>query len=394
VCAFLYFSLSCMAWMLIGALGIAIAQDFHLSPQQKGLMVATPVLGGAILRIVMGVLTDRIGARPTALIGLGATMVPLLLGWLWVTRFDQLLLVGLLLGVPGASFAAALPMASRWYPPRYQGLVMGIAGAGNAGIALATFFGTRLAVQLGWASVFGLALIPIALTAAFVAIVGRDAPDRPAPRPLREYAAPLRTRDAWWFCLFYSVTFGGFVGLSSFLAIFFHDQYGVGVIQAGNLATLCAVAGSLIRPLGGHLADRFGGIRILLWLYLGVTIVIGGMAWLPQSGAIALLLAAMCLLGMGNGAVFQLVPLRYPREIGVMTGLVGAAGGIGGFVLPTLLGSLKGLTGSFAGAFLLFALAGLACAVVLAAISPVWEREFVGRGGLAPQSLQFIVSSR
>ncbi len=159
------------------------------------------------------------------------------------------------------------------------------------------------------------------------------------------------------------------------------------LIQAGNLATLCAVAGSFIRPLGGHLADRFGGIRVLLLLYLALTIVMGGMAWLPpQSGAIALLLAAMCLLGMGNGAVFQLVPLRYPREIGVMTGLVGAAGGIGGFLLPTLLGSLKGLTGSFSGAFLLFALAGLACAVILAAVSTVGEREFVGRGGLAPQS--------
>ncbi len=183
------------------------------------------------------------------------------------------------------------------------------------------------------------------------------------------------------------MTFGGFVGLSSFLAIFFHDQYGVGVIHAGNLATLCAVAGSFIRPLGGHLADRFGGIRILLMLYVALAIAMGGMAWLPpQSGAIALLFAAMCLLGMGNGAVFQLVPLRYPREIGVMTGLVGAAGGIGGFVLPTLLGGLKSATGTFAGAFSLFALAGLTCAVILAAVSPVWEREFVGRGGLAPQS--------
>jgi NNP family nitrate/nitrite transporter-like MFS transporter len=386
-CAFLYFSLSCMAWMLIGALGNMLARDFHLSPHQKGLMVATPVLGGAILRIVMGVLTDRIGARRTAMIGLAATMLPLLLGWLWVTRFEQLLLVGLLLGVPGASFAAALPMASRWYPPRYQGLVMGIAGAGNSGIALATFFGPRLAVAWGWATVFALAIIPIAMTAAMVAIVGRDAPDQPPARRLRDYAAPLKTRDAWWFCLFYSVTFGGFVGLSSFLAIFFHDEYGVSVIQAGNIATLCAVAGSFIRPLGGHLADRFGGIRILVLLYLGLAAVMGAMAWLPPlAGAIALLCLAMCLLGMGNGAVFQLVPLRYPREIGVTTGLVGAAGGIGGFLLPTLLGSLKGWTGSFAGAFLLFSLAGLACAGTLAAISPVWEREFVGRGGLAPQS--------
>jgi NNP family nitrate/nitrite transporter-like MFS transporter len=387
LCAFLYFSLSCMAWMLIGALGNTLAGEFRLSPQQKGLMVAMPVLGGAILRIVMGVLTDRIGARRTALLGLGATLLPLLLGWLWVSRYEQLLLVGLLLGMPGASFAAALPMASRWYPPRHQGLVMGIAGAGNSGIALATFFGPRLAITWGWETVFGLALIPVVLTAALVAMVGRDAPHQPPARPLREYTAPLKTRDAWWFCVFYSVTFGGFVGLSSFLAIFFRDQYGLGVIQAGNIATLCALAGSFIRPLGGHLADRFGGIRILFLLYVGLAIVMGGMTWLPpQAGALALLFVGMCLLGMGNGAVFQLVPLRYPREIGVMTGLVGAAGGVGGFLLPTLLGGLKGWTGSFAGAFLLFALAGLACAAMLAAVSPIWEREFVGRGGLATQS--------
>jgi NNP family nitrate/nitrite transporter-like MFS transporter len=387
LCAFLYFSLSCMAWMLIGALGNTLAVEFHLSPFQKGLMVATPVLGGAILRIAMGVLTDRIGARRTALVGLGATMLPLLLGWLWVSSYGQLLLVGLLLGVPGASFAAALPMASRWYPPRFQGLVLGIAGAGNSGIALATFFGPRLSLALGWESVFGLSLIPVALTAAMVWLLGRDAPGQPPARPLREYAAQLRTRDAWWFCIFYAVTFGGFVGLSSFLSIFFRDQYGVGVIQAGNIATLCGVAGSFIRPLGGHLADRFGGIRMLLLIYFALTMVMGGMAWLPPlSGALALMFLSMCLLGMGNGAVFQLVPLRYPREIGVMTGLVGAAGGIGGFLLPTLLGSLMGATGTFAGAFLLFALAGLACGGILAAVSPVWEREFVGRGGLATRS--------
>jgi NNP family nitrate/nitrite transporter-like MFS transporter len=387
VCAFLYFGLSCMAWMLIGALGNMLAAEFRLSPFQKGLMVATPVLGGALLRIVMGLLTDRIGARRTALVGLGATIFPLLLGWLWVTSFERLLVVGLLLGVPGASFAAALPMASRWYRPRYQGLVLGITGAGNSGIALATFFGPRLAAALGWEMVFAMALIPVAMTALLVALFARDAHDQPPARPLRKYAAPLRTPDAWWFCLFYSVTFGGFVGLSSFLPIFFRDQYGVGVISAGNIATLCAVAGSLIRPLGGHLSDRLGGIRVLLLLYMALAIVMGALAWLPPlPGALALMFFAMCLLGMGNGAVFQLVPLRYPGEIGAMTGLVGAAGGIGGFLLPTLLGSLKGVTGSFAGAFLIFALAGLGCAAILMAVSPVWERQFVGRGGRATQS--------
>lgn len=387
LCSFLYFDLSCMAWMLLGGLGNTLAADFHLSPGQKGLMVAIPVLGASILRIVVGLMTDRLGARRTALIGMTVTMFPLLLGWLWVDSLAKLLLVGLFLGVPGASFAAALPMAGRWYPPRYQGLVMGIAGAGNSGTALATFFGPRLAAVWGWPAVFALALIPVSMTWALIFLLARDAPDQAPARTLREYAAPLKTRDAWWFCVFYSVTFGGFVGLTSFLSIFFHDEYGLNMIEAGNLATLCAVFGSLIRPLGGYLSDRLGGIRMLFLLYLGLAATMGGMTLIPPlAGATALLFLGMGFLGMGNGAVFQLVPLRFPREIGVLTGLVGSAGGVGGFILPILLGVLKGKTGSFSGAFLAFSLAGLTCAVILAIVGRLWVREFVGRGGLAPQS--------
>ena len=153
----------------------------------------------------------------------------------------------------------------------------------------------------------------------------------------------MKTRDGWWFCVFYSVTFGGFVGLTSSLCIFFHDQYGLTAIQSGNVVTLLAVVGSFIRPLGGHLSDCFGGIRMLVLLFLGMAIAMGGMSFLPSMPtAIVLLFAGMSMLGMGNGAIFQLVSLRYPREIGVMTGLVGAAGGIGGFLLPTILGGPEG----------------------------------------------------
>ena len=152
LCAFLYFTISCMAWMMVGALANSIIPDLgELSDSRKGLMVAVPVLGGALLRLVLGPLADHIGAKKTALIGLALTVVPLLLGWLWSDSYLEVLLVGLLLGVAGASFAAALPLASRWYPPQYQGLVLGIAGAGNVGTALATFFGPWLAVVLGLA---------------------------------------------------------------------------------------------------------------------------------------------------------------------------------------------------------------------------------------------------
>jgi NNP family nitrate/nitrite transporter-like MFS transporter len=383
-CSFLYFDISFMVWVLLGALANAIVVDYPLSDSEMGLMVAVPILGGALLRLVLGVMTDHLGARRTGIIGLMLTLAPLLLGWLWADGFDRLLLVGLLLGVAGASFAVALPLASRWYPPRYQGLAMGIAGAGNSGTALATLFGPGLAEWLGWHAVFGLALIPVLVTLVVFVALAQEAPNRPAPRPLIEYATVLKQRDTWWFCLFYSVTFGGFVGLASFLSIFFHDQYHLGRVEAGYFATLCVIAGSFFRPVGGYLSDRFGGVRMLTLLYLGVGLTMFAMTPLPPlEVATGLLFLGMGLLGMGNGAVFQLVPQRFAREIGVVTGVVGAAGGIGGFFLPTLLGVLKQWTGSFGGGFLVFALSGLGCTAALLYVSRSWQTVFLRQGGLA-----------
>jgi len=383
--AFLYFDVSFMVWLLPGALANSIVADFGLTDAQKGLMVAVPLLGGAILRLALGLLTDRMGARRTAILGMVLTTLPLLLGWLWADSFPKMLLIGLLLGVAGASFAAALPLASRWYPPHLQGLAMGIAGAGNSGTALATFFGPRLAAAWGWNAVFGLALIPLLATLGLFLLLAKDGPNQPAPRPLRAYAEVLREADAWWFCLLYGITFGGFVGLASFLNVFFLSQYGLTRVQAGGFATLCVVAGSALRPLGGHLADRLGGVRTLSVLYLASGAAMLGLATLPPLAAgTTLLFAAMAALGMGNGAVFQLVPLRFPREIGVATGIVGAAGGLGGFLLPTALGAAKQATGSFGVGFLGFALlGGLGGAAALAYASRGWRGIFLDEGGRA-----------
>jgi MFS transporter, NNP family, nitrate/nitrite transporter len=387
-CAFLYFTISCMAWMMIGALANAIIPDLGpITDSQKGLLVAVPVLGGALLRLVLGPMADHVGAKKTALIGLALTLVPLLMGWLWADSYLELLLVGLLLGVAGASFAAALPLASRWYPPRYQGLVLGIAGAGNVGTALSTFFGPWLATSLGWHAIFGLAIVPIVLTLVLVAFVARDSPTHPAPKTPADYVSVLKHADAWWFCVFYAITFGGFVGLISVLNLFFRDQYGLTGVQAGAFATACAVTGSMIRPLGGHLADRHGGVRVLTLLYLGVAAAMAGVATLPPLAACATLLTVgMALLGMGNGAVFQLVPRRFPREIGVVTGIVGAAGGLGGFLLPTLLGGLKQLTDSYGKGFLTFAVVVAVGAVALVFVGRMWESTFLGEGGVVPHA--------
>ncbi|HEY7308252.1 MAG TPA: MFS transporter [Gemmataceae bacterium] len=387
VCAFLYFDVSFMVWVLIGSLGVSISAQLQFDPvtdaAKKGFMVALPLLGGSLLRLVLGLLTDHIGARRTAILGMVLTSIPLLLGWLWADSYSEVLLVGLLLGVAGASFAAALPLASRWYPPRYQGLAMGIAGAGNSGTALATFFGPLLARSLGWHAVFGLALVPLSLTLFVFVLLAKDSPTQPPARALRDYGSVLGYADTWWFCLLYAVTFGGFVGLASFLTIFFKDQYfpldaATGEIYAGYITTLCVVSGSFLRPVGGHLADRFGGIRMLMLLYVGAGIALLALTTLPSLPvAIVLLFGVMGMLGMGNGSVFQLVPQRFPREIGVVTGLVGAAGGIGGFLLPNVLGKLKQETASFAPGFVVFALMACLCAIVLWRLRPRWESEFL-----------------
>jgi MFS transporter, NNP family, nitrate/nitrite transporter len=382
--AFLYFDMSFMVWVLLGALANSIAADFNLAPAQKGFLTAVAVLGGACLRVPVGLLADRIGARRTAIIGLCVTFLPLLLGWLWVDSYATMLPVGLLLGVAGASFAAALPLASRWYPPQYQGLAMGIAGAGNSGTVLAAFFAPRLAKLLGWHAVFGIAIAPIFCTLLVVMLLAKDSPTQPAPQSLSAYAAILRLRDTWWFCFFYAITFGGFVGLASFLNTYFHDQYGLSPELAGSYAALCVFSGSLLRPVGGYLSDHFGGLRVLTLLYIGAGLMLLGLSTTPTLRlATMLMFIGMGLLGLANGSVFQLVPQRFAKQIGIITGVVGAAGGFGGFFLPTLLGLARQGTGSFASGLLGFGFVAFAGALGVMFVGPRWERAFLGKGGRA-----------
>ena len=389
LCAFGYFDISFMVWMLLAPLAVFIAEDFGLDIKgagaaRIGFLLAVPILAGALLRLPLGLLADRIGPRRAGLLGLTLTLPALFLGWFWADSYERVLLVGLLLGVAGASFAAALPLASRWYPPQYQGLALGIAGAGNSGTALSTLFAPMLARAFGWHAVFALALVPLSLMLVLFFLFARDSPTQPAPKPLTAYAEVLKQRDTWWFCLFYAVTFGGFVGLASFLNTFFTVQYGLSKVEAGYFATACVIAGSFLRPVGGHLADRLGGVRVLVVFYALAGLGLCFIAVLPPLYLAALMLfAVMGLLGMGNGSVFQLVPQRFPKDIGVLTGIVGAAGGVGGFLLPNLLGSLRQLTGSYAGGFLIFALLGLGCACAVVIASRGWEGPFVGEGGVA-----------
>ena len=374
--AFLYFDLSFMVWVLLGPLAVQIAGDLHLTPAQKGLMVATPVLAGALLRIVMGVLVDQIQPKKAGLIGQVIVMAALLVAWLHgIHSFQQALLLGVFLGVAGAAFAVALPLASRWYPPEHQGTALGIAGAGNSGTVLAALFAPGLAVAYGWGNVFGLALIPLAIALVVYAIYAKDSPDATPAKSLGQYLAILKDKDAWWFMFFYSVTFGGFVGLASSLTIYFNDLYHLGPVVAGYCTAASVFAGSMIRPLGGYIADRIGGIRTLLTMYGIAALLLVILSFGQPSIARALLVVVplMAALGMGNGSVFQLVPQRFRKEIGVMTGLVGMAGGIGGFYLAASLGWSKQITGSYQIGILIFAGLALLAIIGLTGVKTRWR---------------------
>ncbi len=373
--SFLYFDVSFMIWVILGALGVYITKDFGLTPSQKGFIVAVPILSGSFFRLVLGVLTDRIGPRKTAISGMLITIIPLVWGWLYGQTLTEIYLIGILLGVAGASFAAALPMASRWYPPHLQGLAMGIAGAGNSGTLFATLFGPRLADQLGWHNVLGLALIPLLFVFILYIILAKDAPSQPAPKAVTEYLKVFKQKDTWYFCLLYSVTFGGFVGLSSFLSIFFVDQYDLSKVRAGDFVTLCVAAGSFFRPVGGFIADKIGGVRLLTFLFIGIALSMLGVSQLPSLAVVTtLLFIGMLCLGMGNGAVFQLVPKRFQEEIGMITGIVGAAGGVGGFFVPNILGTLKEITGSYGTGFLVYTGIGIVALIVLFIAQMSWRK--------------------
>lgn len=359
IASFLHFDLSFMLWVMFGALGNYIADEAGLSSFQKAFVVAVPILTGSLLRIPLGILGDRIGGRRVGITMLAFLFLPLTLAWQFGASLPALIPIGLMLGTAGASFAVALPLASKWYPAERQGLVMGIAAAGNSGTVIANLAAPRLAGLVGWHNVLGLAMIPLLVVLVAFTLMTKDKPGAQVKTPVRSYASLVKQSDLWWFCLIYSVTFGGYVGLGSFLPIFFRDQYQVSKVEAGYLTALAAFTGSAIRPLGGYLADRLGGTRMLAVLLVAIGALYMLCAGLPTLWMmVSIIVVLMACLGLGNGATFQAVPQRFRQQIGVATGIVGAIGGVGGFLLPITLGSLKSTTGSFGLGYV--ALAGLA----------------------------------
>ena len=383
--AWLHLTVSFMVWLLIGALSLMLAQDFHLSQTETALVVSLPLLSGALLRVVAGWSSDWYGAKPTGTLILVGELAVVLWGWVGVHSYVELLLVAVLLGVGGASFAVTLPLAGRTYPAAHQGLVLGIVASGNVGTVLILFFAPRIAMTSGWHNVFGWMVLPIVLALAVFVFVARD--DRQSRRAERDshwwhnVVVMIQHPKAYWLCGLYAVTFGGFVGFCSILPLFFYEQYHVDGIAAGSIAALCGLVGSLIRPFGGYAADRIGGLRTLM---LSLPLIVGIFAALDEftdvSSAVVLTVAAVGTMGVGNGVILQLASEWFPKQIGLVSGIVGAAGGIGGFLLPLWLGTLKEVTGSYRTGLWMFAVAaGIAWGAVLWA-----KREHVS--GMTPDA--------
>lgn len=381
--AFLYFDFSFAVWVLNGAMGPFITEQFHLSAAQIGLMVSIPTLAGALMRFPLGVLSQYIGRKSAAIVEMTCIILALLYGRFFIHTFHSVLAMGVLLGIAGASFGVALSLGSGWFPREYKGLAMGIAGAGNSGTALAALFAPRLAMHFGWQHVYGFAAATMLLPLGVMILFAKEPPDI-EHQTVREHLQCLFEADGWYLNLVYIITFGGFIGLATFLPSFFYSQFHVSKVEAGTLTVFATITGSLTRVVGGWFADKLGGITTLSAVFLIVIATLFGLTAAPSLMATTLLfMLCFAALGAGNGATFQLVPLRWPTTTAVAGAMVGEIGALGGSILPNVLAQSKQHSGGYAAGFTLYALFSVAILVMLRIVSRSWVGSWVGPGGRA-----------
>ncbi len=383
--SFLYFDFTFAIWVLNGAMAPFISESFHLDAAQKGFMVSVPIIAGALMRFPLGVLSQYIGRKNAAMVEMGLIVIALLYGYRFVDSHNEVLAMGVLLGIAGGSFGVALSLGSGWFPPKYKGLAMGIAGAGNSGTVLAVLFAPPLAVKYGWTTVYGLAAATMLLPMLVMWFAAKEPPDREEHQSFRQHVACLFEKDGWAFSLIYVITFGGFIGLASFLPTYFYDQFKVTKVEAGQLTMLATLMGSAVRVVGGYVSDRVGGINTLSAVLIGVagSLVLCGLA--GQSLVITTLLFMLCfaMLGAGNGALFQLVPLRWPLTTAVAGSMIGEIGALGGGFIPNAMGQSKHLAGTYLWGFVAFAVLALLMLLMLRWIQIRWTRTWAEKGGRA-----------
>jgi MFS transporter, NNP family, nitrate/nitrite transporter len=382
--AFFYFDFCFAVWVLNGAMAPFISETFNLTPAQKGFMISVPILAGALMRFPLGILAQYIGRKNAALVEMSLIMIALIGGYFFISTYDHVIAMGVLLGIAGASFGVALSLGSGWYPPKYKGLAMGIAGAGNSGTVLAVLFAPPLAMKFGWQAVYGLAAICMLAPFLVMVFFAKEPPDI-EHQSFRQHIACLFEKDGWAFSLIYVVTFGGFIGLASFLPTYFYDQFKVTKVEAGQLTMLAALMGSAVRVVGGYVSDRVGGINALsgVLLVVAVTLVLCGLA--GSSLVLTTLLFMLCFaaLGAGNGALFQLVPLRWPLSTAVAGSMIGEIGALGGGFIPNAMGMSKQYLGTYFWGFAAFAAIAVGMFIMLRVMQIRWTRTWAEKGGRA-----------
>jgi MFS transporter, NNP family, nitrate/nitrite transporter len=382
--AFFYFDFCFAVWVLNGAMAPFISETFNLNAAQKGFMISVPILAGAFMRFPLGILAQYIGRKNAALVEMGMIVLALALGYFFISTYDHVLAMGVLLGIAGASFGVALSLGSGSFPPKYKGLAMGIAGAGNSGTVLAVLFAPPLATAYGWQTVYGLAAICMLLPMAVMVIFAKEPADV-EHQTFRQHIACLFEKDGWAFSLIYVITFGGFIGLASFLPTYFYDQFKVTKVEAGQLTMLAALMGSAVRVVGGYVSDRIGGINTLSVVLgiVAVTLVLCGLAGSSLTVTTLLFMLCFAALGAGNGALFQLVPLRWPLATAVAGSMIGEVGALGGGFIPNAMGMSKQYAGTYLWGFVAFAVLAVAMLLLLRKMQIRWTRTWAEKGGRA-----------
>ncbi len=381
--SFLYFDFCFAIWVLNGAMAPFISEEFGLTPAQKGFMISVPILAGALMRFPLGVLAQYIGRKSAAMVEMGLIIAALIYGYVFVNTYSDVLAMGVLLGIAGASFGVALSLGSGWFPPQHKGLAMGIAGAGNSGTVLAVLFAPPLATAYGWQAVYGIAAITMLLPMVVMAVLAKEPPDC-EHQSFRQHISCLFEKDGWAFSLIYIVTFGGFIGLVTFLPTYFYDQFGVTKVEAGQLTMLAAVMGSGIRVIGGWISDKVGGINTLTFVLVTVAVLLVITGNVTSLTATTLLfMCCFAALGAGNGALFQLVPLRWPATTAVAGSMIGEIGALGGAIVPNAMGLSKQYSGTYLWGFVVVAVLAIVMLIMLRTVQIRWTKTWAEKGGRA-----------
>ncbi|MBT9551604.1 MAG: NarK/NasA family nitrate transporter [Hydrogenophaga sp.] len=383
--AFFYLTFSFVIWVMNGAMAPFISEEFNLTAAQKGLLLSIPIVAGAVMRFPLGLLAQYVGRKTATLVELALITVTMSYGYFFVQTYDDMLKMALLLGVAGASFGVAMSLGSGWYPPKYKGLAMGLVGAGNAGTAVAALLAPPLAQAYGWQTVYGFAALASIVPMLVVAFMAKEPPDRDQHASMREHLACLLEKDGWVFSLIYVVTFGGFIGITTFLPTYYYDQFGVSKVQAGQLTMLAALMGAVVRVFGGWISDHWGGVNTLTVVLVVVSVALVGVGLSSHSIVLTTLLLIVCFaaLGAGNGALFQLVPLRWPMSTAVAGSMIGEIGALGGGLVPAMMGQSKQHTDSFLSGFVIMAIFSVLMLGVMRTMQVRWTRTWAEKGGRA-----------